>query len=267
MLTKVDQPLDRGAKPDDILEARDIVVRYGGQRAVDGVSLSFKPFTITGIIGPNGAGKSSLVDVIAGARKPTSGRVILEGTDITREPMYKRARRGLIRACQDAQVFGRMSVLDNVAVGCRDLRGDRFWSALWGPRFWRAQVQEVEEEAMDLLKEFKIDKYARTRCDLLSGGQRRIVEYLRVLVAKPRVLVLDEPSVGLAPWVVERLGNDLTSLAAQGCCVLLIEHEMDLIKALSHRVVGMATGRVVVDGSFDAVVNDEMLQGAYLGRI
>lgn len=250
-----------------IVEARDIVVEYGGQRAVNGVSLSFEPGTVTGIIGPNGAGKSSLLDVLAGVNHPASGRVILDDVDVTDKPPFRRARMGLIRTYQDAQVFGRLSVLDNVVAGLPNQVGDRFWAAVRGPHVWRAQESAAEDQAMQLLKEFQIDHHASTRCDQLSGGQRRIVEYLRALMARPRVLLLDEPSVGLAPWVVERLATDLDRLAREGCCVLLIEHEMDLVKKVCHRVVGMAAGSVVVDGSFDAAIDNEVLQGAYLGRI
>lgn len=250
-----------------IIEARNIVVQYGGQRAVDGVSLSFEPGVVTGIIGPNGAGKSSLVDVITGASRPTSGEVLLDKANVTAMPMFRRARKGLIRTCQDVQVFGHLSVLDNVLAGVLDQKGDRFWAAFGGPRFWRSQERNAEIEAMQLLRDFQIEAYSKIRCDSLSGGQRRIVEYLRVLMARPRVLVLDEPSVGLAPWVVERLAKDLKLLADQGCCVILIEHEMDLIRVLCKRVVGMAGGRVVSDGTFEEVINNEALQSAYLGRI
>lgn len=249
-----------------VLECRDIVVRYGAQRAVDGVSLAFAPGSVTGIIGPNGAGKSSLINVLAGSLTPQSGRLFLGERDVSRWPPFRRARAGLVRTFQGARVFADLSVLDNLLAGVPDHRGDRFVSAIIGARSWQRQERQEEERARLLLSEFGLARLAQTRAGNLSGGQQKIVEYLRALMSSPRVLLLDEPSAGLAPPIVERLRSDLERLAAAGCCVVVIEHEMGLVQAICNRVVGMANGAVIVDGDFSTAVGNEFLQAAYIGR-
>lgn len=248
------------------LECRDVVVRYGAQRAVDGVSLAFASRTVTGIIGPNGAGKSSLLNVLAGSQRPESGRLFLDGRDINRWLPFRRARVGLVRTFQSARIFADLSVLDNLLVAVQGHRGDRFVSAMIGARSWQHQERREEERARQLLREFGLAQHVQVRAGNLSGGQQKIVEYLRALMAEPRVLLLDEPTAGLAPSIVERLREDLTRLASAGCCVIVIEHEMGLVQAICERVVGMANGEVIVDGDFSTAVGNEYLQAAYIGR-
>lgn len=248
-----------------ILEVREVTVRFGGMTAVDACTLAFSEGRVTGIIGPNGAGKSTLMNVMAGIIRPAAGTVHFGSRDVTGLAPHILARQGMVRSFQHARVFGRMSVLDNLLVGVPDQKGDRLRTALLGPGRWREQERAAEAEAMTLLRAFRLETHARRRCDELSGGQRRIVEYLRVLMARPKVLLLDEPSVGLAPWLVERLASDLRRLAASGCTVLLIEHEMNLIRQACDLIVGMVSGRPVVSGSFEEIVADETLQSAYLG--
>ncbi len=247
------------------LETDNVVVRYGGQTAVEGVTLGFPAGSVTGIIGPNGAGKSSLLGAISGMIPISQGSIRFDGKDVTGEPPFRLARAGLIKASQHAQVFGRMSVLDNLLVAEPNQRGERFAVAARGPHLWKAQERSAEERAMSLLSDFDLAHHAKTRCSLLSGGQQKIVEYLRALMARPKVLLLDEPSVGLAVHLVKRLAEDLARLAEDGCCVVLIEHEMGLIREASNRVVGMVSGKVVVDGTFEEVEQSEALQRAYLG--
>jgi ABC-type branched-subunit amino acid transport system ATPase component len=248
------------------LECRDVVVRYGAQRAVDGVSLAFAAGTVTGIIGPNGAGKSSLISVLAGSLRPDSGTLFLGGRNISRWSPTRRGRAGLVRTFQGARVFADLSVVDNLLAAVPDHRGDHFLSAMIGARSWQQQERREEERARRLLSEFGLTRLARERAGNLSGGQQKIVEYLRALMARPRVLLLDEPSSGLAPPIVEHLRADLERLASGGCCVIVIEHEMGLVQAVCERVVGMANGSVIVDGDFSTAVGNEYLQAAYIGR-
>jgi ABC-type branched-subunit amino acid transport system ATPase component len=245
---------------------RDVTVQFSGITAVDAVSVDFPAGQVTGIIGPNGAGKTSLMNVMAGSLRPARGHVRLGGTDITRLPPHKRARHGLIRSFQHARVFGSMSALDNLMVGLPRQTGDRLGASLLAKRRWLAEEQAGEARALELLRAFQLEEHAATPCSQLSGGQKRIIEYLRSLMAQPAVLLLDEPTVGLAPWVVKMLSDDLRRLAADGTCVVLIEHEMDVIKSTCDSIVGMAMGRVVVRGSFAEITENEVLQSAYLGK-
>lgn len=247
--------------------ARDVTVQFSGVTAVDSVSVSFPPGHVTGIIGPNGAGKTTLMNVMAGSQAPSHGDVLLGDHTITRLRPFRRARLGVIRSFQHARVFGSMSVVDNLLLGQPRQDGERFFNSLFAKRRWVEDERSGEARAMELLRIFQIEHHASTPCSDLSGGQRRIVEYLRSLMAQPNVLLLDEPTVGLAPWVVEILRDDLRRLSADGVCVVIIEHEMDVIKTSCDTVVGMAGGRVVVTGTFEEITENEILRSAYLGNL
>lgn len=246
--------------------ADHVVVAYGGVRAVDGVSLRAEPGVVTGLIGPNGAGKSSLVSVIAGAQRLTEGRVLLGDRDITQLRPHQRSNLGLMRSFQTARVFPRLSVIENVIAGAKPSGVDGVGSSMFARSSWRRREDEVEERAFRLLTEFGIDAKADERCGDLSGGQRRIVEYLRLLMGNPRAILLDEPTVGMAPWLVTRLGDDLDALRTRGVSTLLIGHEMSFIRQICDVVVVMANGKVIATGSFDEIADNDVVREAYLGR-
>jgi ABC-type branched-subunit amino acid transport system ATPase component len=228
--------------------------------------MEFPAGAVTGLIGPNGAGKTSLLNVIAGALRATSGAVSLFGEDVTRLSSYQRGRRGILRTFQTAHTFDRLSVVDNLLVAEPDQRGDRLVSALFRPNSWKGQELAARRRALGLLDSFGMSSHAEVRADRLSGGQRKIVDYLRALMANPRVLLLDEPSVGLAPAVLELLGNDLERMKSQGVCIVLVEHEMDFIRRSCDQIVAMANGQVVATGDFDTVAANADVRSAYLGR-
>src|SRR5262249_18552749 len=156
-----------------------------------GVSLTFMQGTVTGIVGPNGAGKSTLISVLAGSLKPQSGELYLDQHHVTRPSPRRLARKGLIRTFQSSRVFPDLGVLDNLLVAVPQQPGDRVFSALLGPRRWLSQEKTAQSQAMRLLSEFNLAEAAYMRCGDLSGGQQKIIEYLRALQARPRVLLLD----------------------------------------------------------------------------
>lgn len=248
------------------LRVEDIVVTYGGVRAVDGVTIDFPAGSVTGLIGPNGAGKTSLLNVIAGAFRPTSGRVFLGDCDLSHLASFQRGRQGLLRTFQTARTFDRLSVIDNLLVAEPDQSGDSLVKALVRPGSWKQQERVARTRAMDLLESFGIRGHADTRADLLSGGQRKIVDYLRALMANPKVLLLDEPSVGLAPPILELLARDIERMKGEGICIVLVEHEMEFIRKSCDQIVAMANGKVVATGDFDTVAADPVVRSAYLGR-
>lgn len=248
------------------LVAEEVVVTYGGVRAVDGVSLRAEPGAVTGLIGPNGAGKSSLIGVFAGAQKATQGHIYLGERDITALSPHLRSDEGLARTFQTARVFSRLSVLENVMAGEKHENPGGITSAIFERRRWRAREDATTDRAFAYLSEFGMAEKAETRCGELSGGQRRIVEYLRVLMARPRAILLDEPTVGMAPWLLARLTDDLRRLCSEGVCVLLVGHEMSFIREVCDVVVVMANGKVIARGEFDEVAKNETVQQAYLGR-
>lgn len=249
------------------LAVRDIAVVYGGLRAVDGVSMSFQEGAITALIGPNGAGKTSLLRVITGIQRPNEGRVMFQGNDVTRWATHARARAGLISTFQMTRVFPRLSVLDNLLAAEPEQIGDHVGAALFARQRWRRQERAARDRALSLLSAFGMVGKADSAAGLLSGGQRRIVEYLRAVMARPRVMLLDEPTVGLAPWVTDVLATDLARLCAEGVAVILVAHEMELVARVSDSVIAMANGRVVARGDFASVAADEDVKQAYLGNV
>jgi ABC-type branched-subunit amino acid transport system ATPase component len=262
-LTSADNTATGG---ETFLAIDDIVVTYGGVRAVDGVSIDFPQGRVTGLIGPNGAGKTSLLNVIAGAFRATSGHVHLCGEDVSRLSSYQRGRRGILRTFQTARTFDRLSVIDNLLVAEQNQRGDSLTNALLRPRTWKTQELAARHRALGLLDSFGIAGHAEVRADQLSGGQRKIVDYLRALMANPKVLLLDEPSVGLAPPILELLEKDLERMKSEGVCIVLVEHEMEFMRRSCDQIVAMANGKVVAKGDFDTVAADPVVKSAYLGR-
>jgi branched-chain amino acid transport system permease protein len=232
-----------------VLEAVGVVREFGGVRAVDGVSFAVRRGTVTGLIGPNGAGKSTLLAMLAGTLPVSSGHVRYLGNDVTRLPAYRRARLGLVRTFQLASEFKRLTVLENLLSAVPGNRGDSFLGALAGPRRWRGDEAAAIDRARVLLERFGLEAHANTYAGDLSGGQRRLVEIMRALMAEPKVLLLDEPMAGVHPRLARRIGGELTALAAGGLTVLMVEHELAIMDEFCDPVVAMAEGKVLAEGT------------------
>jgi branched-chain amino acid transport system ATP-binding protein len=245
-----------------------IVVRFGGIAAVDGVDLEVAPGEVRGLIGPNGAGKTTLFDVVSGVRPPDRGRVQLEGRDITSWPAVRRARAGLHRTFQRVQIYGWLSVADNVLAalewqgGGGGLVGDlvAFPTRRSRERARRARVDEVLEICG-----------LRDRRDEPAGslpiGQARMVELARAIVDPPRLLLLDEPTSGLEQSEVTRLGERIQAIReAEACAVLLVEHDVGFVMAQCDRIVVLDLGRVLADGKPQEIRSDAAVRAAYLGE-
>src|SRR5215831_18798530 len=198
-----------------VLEAVKLSRDFGGVRAVHDVSFSVRKGTLTGLIGPNGAGKSTLLAMLAGTLGATSGRVIYLGNDVTGLPAFRRARMGLVRTFQLASEFKRLTVMENLVSSVQGNRGDSLRGALIGPRYWRRDENAAVLRAEALLERFGLAEYANTYAGDLSGGQRRLVEIMRALMAEPRMLLLDEPMAGVHPNLARRIGNELVALCAE----------------------------------------------------
>jgi len=246
-----------------LLQTRGVRVRYGGVEAVAGASITMQSPQVVGLIGPNGAGKSSLLAAIGGQAPIASGTVLLDGRDITRMAPHRRARHGLLRTFQSASVFDGLTVFENLVVAGAGHRGASLRTALLGAGR-RALEDEASSRASALLDEFDLwpiaDHYGRE----LSGGQRRLVEIARCLMRSPRLLLLDEPMVGVAPHLVARIGEHCRRICSAGIGVLIVEHSMDVVRSICDRVLVMANGRVIDDGEFDAVIVSGAVKEAYL---
>ena len=248
-----------------ILAVEDVSLFYGGVQSLDAVSLAVRPAEVVGIIGPNGAGKTSLFDVVSGYAEPSAGRVLVDGHDVAGLSPAARARLGLGRSFQNARLFPALTVRETIAVALeRRAAKNPLASALWlpGARKRERLLHERVDGYIELLSlGVHADKFVRE----LSTGSRRAVEMACVLAAEPSVLLLDEPSSGLAQAEIEALGPALSRIPREtGCALLVIEHDLPLITQISDRLAAMELGRVLVEGPPSAVTADARVVRTYL---
>ena len=249
-----------------LLEVEDVVKRFGGIHAVDGAGFSVAARSVTALIGPNGAGKTTLFNLVTGFERSDRGSVRFDGEEVARQPAYAIARRGMVRTFQLTRALAAMPVLDNMMLAAPDQPGERLGNVLLRPRAVRAREREVREQAEELLEVFglreKADEYAGT----LSGGQRKLLELARALMARPRMLLLDEPMAGINPTLGRRLLDHIQRLRSEeGVTFLFVEHDMEVVMNHSDRVVVMAEGRVIASGEPHEVRSDPAVVDAYLG--
>jgi branched-chain amino acid transport system permease protein len=247
-----------------MLVATDVHRHFEGMRAVDGVSLEVTPGKITGLIGPNGAGKSTFMAVMAGTLPATSGKIIFEDADITRLPAYARARRGLVRTFQLPSEFARLTVLENLLVAAPHHRGDSLFGALMGKRYWIEDERRLVAEARALLSRFGMSAKESDYAGTMSGGQKRLIEIMRALMLRPRLLLLDEPMSGVHPKIVDEIRHYLESLRSEGLTILMVEHELHMVEKLCDTVVVMAQGKVIGSGTMASLRRQPEIVDAYL---
>jgi branched-chain amino acid transport system ATP-binding protein len=248
-----------------MLEVTDLTVRFSGLTALSGLSFNAEPGAIFAIIGPNGSGKTTLFNAITGFVKPASGRVRFEGDSIAGLPPHRIAARGICRTFQNNGLFRGMTVLENVLTGLAFSTP----STLLGTALGLAGARQAEAWAVDrasaILAENGIADLADRPVASLSFGQQRLVEISRAMVAGARLLMLDEPAVGLSPGERTLLGERLRQLAAEGLCVLLVEHLQELVMAVSDRVLVLDHGKRIAEGPPDAIRRHSAVLEAYLG--
>jgi branched-chain amino acid transport system ATP-binding protein len=243
------------------LEVKDVRKYYGAIKAVDGVSLSVRPGEIVGVIGPNGSGKTTLFNSILGQIKPTSGFVEFCGEDITGMPPLELARRGVGRTFQTLQVFGKLSVRDNLIAAAQEFKGSMPARLLAKPD---AGVGHHADEMIEL---FKLKHVAHLPAGTLSYGQQKLIDIAMAFMPAPRLVLLDEPCAGVNPSLVEELRGLLVDLnQAQGGSFVVIEHNMDFIMKLCPHVVCLVEGKVLAEGVPSAVQSNRLVLEAYLGN-
>ena len=247
-----------------MLVATDIHRHFEGMHAVDGVSLEVLPGKITGLIGPNGAGKSTFMAVMSGTLPSTSGAIVFNGEDITRMPAYMRARRRLVRTFQLPSEFARLTVLENLLVAAPNHRGDSLFGALMGKRYWIEDERRLVDQARALLKRFGMSAKESDYAGTMSGGQKRLIEIMRALMLRPRLLLLDEPMSGVHPKIVQEIQYYLQDLRKEGLTILMVEHELHMVERLCDSVVVMAQGKVIGSGTMASLRRQPEIVDAYL---
>jgi branched-chain amino acid transport system ATP-binding protein len=247
------------------LSAKNLVKRFGGVAAVDGVSIEVLRGRIVGVIGPNGAGKTTLFDMIAGEQHPTSGRIDLNGVAVEGAAPDARLAHGLGRTFQIPRPFPGMTLLENVMLGAQGQSGERIWPNWLAPTRVAREERACRDKAMDLLRFVELEKLALSPAKILSGGQRKLLELARALMAEPSLLLLDEPAAGVNPSLLNIIVDRILTINKRGVAVLVIEHNMDVIVRLCERVLVMAAGRLLTEGPPTEVVRDPRVIEAYLG--
>ena len=249
-----------------LLDVDGVVKRFGGINAVDGASFAVGRGSITALIGPNGAGKTTLFHVITGFLRGDRGSVRFAGDEVLRLPAYAIARRGMVRTFQITKALAAMPVIDNMMLAAPDQPGERFHNLIFRPATMRRREREVHGQALALLEVFDLVGLADDYAGTLSGGQRKLLELARALMAEPKLLLLDEPMAGINPTLGRRLLDHMQQLRRdRGMAFLFIEHDMEVVMSHADRVIVMAEGRVIADGEPDRVRENPAVVDAYLG--
>jgi len=247
-----------------LLGIANVQVAFGGNHALDGASFDIAPGRTTGLIGPNGAGKTTLFNCISGLL-PYSGRVDFEGTTITGRDARQISRSGLVRTFQLARGFPQMTVFEHLMLYGPDQVGEGLLAGLVGGSKVRRQEAALRELAFEIAHRLHLGHVIDNRVTALSGGQRKLLEIGRALMASPKLILLDEPMAGVNPTVVGQIAEHLAAIRDKGIAILLIEHEMELIETLCDDVVVMVAGKFLTRGSFTDVISDRRVQESYLG--
>ncbi len=250
---------------DVILSCRGVRKHFGGVVAVEVAEFDVERNTVTALIGPNGAGKTTLFDLITGFVDPDGGTIVFEETDITDKPAHAIARDGLVRTFQLTRILNKMTVLENMMLAARQQRGERVQNTFFRRRDIAHQEAEIKVRALALLERFSLLPLAYEYAGRLSGGQKKLLELARALMTDPTMVLLDEPMAGVNPALGEQLLRYVLELRDEGMTFLFVEHDMDIVMRISDRVVVMATGEIISDGTADDVRSDPAVLAAYLG--
>ncbi len=238
-------------KADAVLRTDDLVKIYSGRRVVDRVSIDVKPGEIVGLLGPNGAGKTTTFYMIVGLIKPNAGRIFLGAKELTRLPMYKRARRGVGYLSQEASIFRKLTVEENILAILEVMP--------WGAR-------ERRRRAVELLEVMGVAHLLKSKAYTLSGGERRRVEIARALASEPLYLLLDEPFAGIDPLAVEDIQNIVLQLQKAGLGILITDHNVRETLEITHRAYIMFEGQILISGDAEKLINDPEARKIYLGE-
>jgi ABC-type branched-subunit amino acid transport system ATPase component len=250
------------------LEVRGLTKRFGGVVAVDGCSFQAPLRQVTGLIGPNGAGKSTAIDLISGFKLPDSGTVLFKGVALEGLPPHRISRMGLIRTFQSPREWPGLTVLENVVMARWDPGRESFIGGLLGlSGAQRIKASDELSRAREILDEFGLAELRNERAGNLSGGQKRLVEFARIRMAAPELVILDEPMGGVNPVLGERMALAIEAFIAAGTSVIVVEHNLPFIERVTDHVIVMAQGAVIAEGPYESLRSNQDVVDAYLGEL
>ncbi|MDC0073846.1 ABC transporter ATP-binding protein [Alphaproteobacteria bacterium] len=253
---------------DYLLSVDSVVKSFGGLKAVNDVSLKIAAGSITGLIGPNGAGKTTLFNIISGFMKPDQGKISIDSEEITYLPSYKFVNKGLMRTFQIPASFERMTVLENLMVVPSSQVGENLLFALTYNKKINIQESKIKDKAYEVLDFLEMQHVADNVAGNLSGGQKKLLELGRTMMAEPKIILLDEPGAGVNPTLMKKLAEHIKQLnTLKGYTFCIIEHDMDLISKLCDPVIVMVEGKVLLEGDMESIRSNLDVQKAYLGGI
>ena len=247
------------------LTCTDLRRGFGGVQALRGATFSVAMGQVCALIGPNGAGKTTAVAIIGGALRADAGRVSLLGTDITGWPSNRIARAGLVRTYQLSRELARLTVLENLMVVPYRQAGESLWNVFARPGLVRAEERRHLDQALAVLETFGLYRLRDSYAGELSGGQKRLLELARSVMARPRVLVLDEPMAGINPALIDKIGEHILALRDEGVTVLMVEHNLGVVERICDHVIVLAEGATLATGRMSTLREHPEVVRAYLG--
>ncbi|MEO1681105.1 MAG: ABC transporter ATP-binding protein [Pseudomonadota bacterium] len=251
---------------DTLLSATGLERSFYGVRALNGATLHVRRGTITGLIGPNGAGKTTVFNCLSGVIPPEAGTVTLDGTDITGWRPEQISQRGLVRTFQIARGFPKLTVLETLLLHGDAQPGEDVLTALFWPSRSRARERDLIARAREVAARLNLDHVLGNVSSELSGGQKKLLEIGRALMARPKLIMLDEPVAGVNPALAGEIAERIVELRDAGLTFLIVEHDMDVVARLCDPVIVMSAGAKLTEGTFADIVADDRVQDAYLGQ-
>ncbi|NIO04602.1 MAG: ATP-binding cassette domain-containing protein [Proteobacteria bacterium] len=249
-----------------MLEVKSLQKNFGGLKAIDNCSLEVGKEAISGLIGPNGAGKTTLFNVLTGFHKPDGGEILFKGERITGLPPHKVFRKKICRTFQITREFGQMTVLENLMLVPDDQGGERIWNNWFRPGIVKKQERRIRDKALDVLEFVELIELKDEYAGNLSGGQKKLLELAKTMMADPELILLDEPGAGVNRTLMRKLADNIRELCAEkGITFLIIEHDMDLVMNLCNPVIVMSEGKKLAEGTPDEIRSNEEVLEAYLG--
>ena len=248
-----------------VLDVRGLRKSYGGVVALADFSLGLQPSTVTGLVGPNGSGKSTVIEVISGRRLADAGSTQIRGRDVTRWSTARRARAGLVRTFQTPRVWRGLSVGENLLAASPAVGRDSLWRTFLAPRALGQTEQTDRGRAEEILRAFDLWNLRNDLAGTLSGGQARLLELGRIVMARAIIALLDEPLSGVNPVMSQQVMAAVERIRDGGVAVLLVEHHMEILRRLCPNVIGMVAGKIVADGPLNSILEHDAFLEAYLG--